>query len=963
MFRHVRNRDLKNQMNLDSQIDIVESDSEVKRAAFVAFECAGRLIENGNLEAAVEHNFKAASYAAKFMGDPECDRLFLSVSLSLSDLCANVRKRKDEVLQVLHQARDVSRRRGDERHLALLNLHLGRIYNLLNKSGDAVSFFNSGLTVVKELGDDDIRMQSAEFLGIFHFIHGRPNLALEHFDRAMSSADTCRDGRLFNRMIPIILGSCAAFSAQFSRAIGVMDSSWRRALLKSDDLFETWYRAHLGNVLLMAGKRPEAFAHLQEAHKEARMRSNAYALAWAQRALAYYYSLEGRSEKSYDIFKKCLIESSKLGLKKPPYALPWVLELLFEYHERGYRPLPAYDFQKEMEIALHGINVHLRGTAFRILAKQAEAEISGEDLGKIEQLLKKSETDLECAGTPVDLAKTRAELAKLRLHQGHREEAIELALQAWEGLSIYGLESFPKELRSLIYGRNYTAKGLGEGDDVLKRYMEMLDDLVPSADLDELFFRLLAVTSRFFEAERGAIFLTEGDEPKSKLILGTTYNMAPKEMRDEEFRTNMTYVLRAYKNNQSFNVKRPSSGYANPEHQTTAILCIPVEINGQVRGVLYHENIYSEGTFEFSNSTLKRIGQSLGIYVMRIQQYCRQMEEKTLVALRETTHKEEADEKEILGQSPVIRELLIRADKAAKSDAPVLLLGETGVGKELVSRRLHCMSSRKMGPFVAVDLSSIPETLVESELFGHEKGAFTGATHQKPGRIELSNKGTLFIDEIGEISLSLQVKLLRTLEEKTFYRLGGVKNINSDFRLVAATNRDLVKEVEKGNFREDLYYRLNVVPLIIPPLRKRGNDIVILAKHFLGRLSKKYKQPCPKLTSEIQSVLKTYQWPGNVRELQNVIERAVILGDVEDLKLMVLHGPRGTPATSDMLDNLLSEMPTMDELQRRYITYVIKRTNGKMSGTGGATELLGMKRTTLYTRMKKLGVSSEDRHL
>jgi transcriptional regulator with PAS, ATPase and Fis domain len=311
-----------------------------------------------------------------------------------------------------------------------------------------------------------------------------------------------------------------------------------------------------------------------------------------------------------------------------------------------------------------------------------------------------------------------------------------------------------------------------------------------------------------------------------------------------------------------------------------------------------------------------------------------------------------------------MREMLTRSDKAAKSDAPVLLLGETGVGKELLARRLHRMSSRKMGPFVAVDLSSIPEMLVESELFGHEKGAFTGATNRKPGRMELANKGTLFIDEIGEIPMSLQVKLLRTLEEKAFFRVGGVKNISSDFRLVAATNRDLVKEVEKGNFRGDLYYRLNVVPLIVPPLRKRGNDIVLLAEHFLAKYSKKYQKVLQKITSENQALLKAFQWPGNVRELQNVIERTVVLADVKDLKLMIPQTPsRGASAATEMHDNLLADMPTMDELQRRYINYTLKKTNGKMSGRGGATEILGMKRTTLYTRMKKLGISPEDRHL
>jgi transcriptional regulator with PAS, ATPase and Fis domain len=372
---------------------------------------------------------------------------------------------------------------------------------------------------------------------------------------------------------------------------------------------------------------------------------------------------------------------------------------------------------------------------------------------------------------------------------------------------------------------------------------------------------------------------------------------------------------------------------------------------------LYHDNIYSEADFAFSPDTLNQIGRNLGIYVRRIQQYCRQMEEKTLVAIRETTSNAQLDDRNIICQSRTMHELLAQADKAAAADAPVLILGETGVGKELLARRLHDMSSRNMGPFVAVNLSAIPEMLLESELFGHEKGAFTGAVNQKPGRMELANRGTLFVDEIGEIPLSLQVKLLRVLEEKVFFRVGGVKSISSNFRLVAATNRDLIKEIGSGNFREDLYYRLNVVPLVAPPLRMRGNDIILLAEYFLDKYSRKYQKNLPVLTPEDQALLKAYRWPGNVRELQNVIERTVVLSDGGGLNLMIPRSPDSPGWRANHPDSILSDMPTMDEMQRRYILLAIKKSNGKMSGKGGASEILGMTRTTLYTRMKKLGIS------
>jgi transcriptional regulator with GAF, ATPase, and Fis domain len=280
----------------------------------------------------------------------------------------------------------------------------------------------------------------------------------------------------------------------------------------------------------------------------------------------------------------------------------------------------------------------------------------------------------------------------------------------------------------------------------------------------------------------------------------------------------------------------------------------------------------------------------------------------------------------------------------------VLISGETGVGKELLARRLHKMSPRRDYPLITVDPTTIPENLVESELFGHEKGAFTGADRQKNGRMVLAHGGTLFIDEVGEIPKSTQVKLLRVLQEKTLVRVGGTQTISSDFRLVAATNRDLAEEVAAGRFREDLFYRLNVVPIVLPPLKERIEDVLLLSQHFLSRYAAKYNRPELGLTEDDEARLKAYNWPGNVRELKNVIERAVILSSGERL---MLDPPAKRIAHAN---NPFADLPTLDELQRRYITFVLDKTQGQMGGPRGAAELLGMRRSSLYSRMKKLGI-------
>jgi transcriptional regulator with PAS, ATPase and Fis domain len=330
-----------------------------------------------------------------------------------------------------------------------------------------------------------------------------------------------------------------------------------------------------------------------------------------------------------------------------------------------------------------------------------------------------------------------------------------------------------------------------------------------------------------------------------------------------------------------------------------------------------------------------------------------------LIQLREETSRLVADKSiqlerlgadPILAQAPIMLKVLDQAEKAARSEATLLVTGETGTGKELLVSRIHKQSQRADGPFIVVDATTIPENLVESELFGHEKGAYTGADSRKRGRIELAHEGTLFIDEIGELPLPVQAKLLRALEGRTFYRLGGTQPVKSDFRLVAATNRRLSDEVVAGRFRQDLYYRLNVIPIALPPLRDRPDDIILLARNFFRHYCNRYGRPGLELTRQDEDKLTAYPWLGNVRELKNVIERAVTLSSGEKL---ILDLPVGQASPEE---NTFSDTPTMDELQRRYIKHVLEKTGGRIYGPEGAAEILGMKRSTLYTRMYKLGL-------
>ncbi|MGD9033796.1 MAG: sigma 54-interacting transcriptional regulator, partial [Desulfobacteraceae bacterium] len=301
---------------------------------------------------------------------------------------------------------------------------------------------------------------------------------------------------------------------------------------------------------------------------------------------------------------------------------------------------------------------------------------------------------------------------------------------------------------------------------------------------------------------------------------------------------------------------------------------------------------------------------------------------------------------EIIGQSDALKYVLFKVEQVAPTDATALILGETGTGKELVARAIHNASSRGDRPLVKVNCATLPSNLIESELFGHEKGAFTGAQMKQIGRFELADGGTIFLDEIGELPLDLQVKLLRVLQDGEFERLGSSRTIKSDVRVIAATNRNLKEAVRKGRFREDLWYRLNVFPITVPPLRQRREDIPLLVKSFVQRFSMKMGKVITTIAPQETEALQNYSWPGNVRELENVIERAVIVSQGPALSVEV-------PKTSE---SITGGKRALEEVDREHIVRVLEESGWRIEGKSGAAQILGLNPGTLRSRMKKLGI-------
>jgi transcriptional regulator with GAF, ATPase, and Fis domain/tetratricopeptide (TPR) repeat protein len=920
-------------------------------AALFAQEAAHMAVRSDNKPKALDLLEKALSLSSPHAGSPEWDPLFLEIVNELCRLRINLIRDIPSIPVLLEQAYPVAERLGDLRTLARCDLVMGLYKYVIGRTDEGFDLIESGLGQTEALGDEDIMAISAEFRGIYFYLQGKYKEAVDNFE-AVVRQGSLKSGQTIPTFLPehlassSALGYCSALLGQYHRAIGVLDSHWRRSRMEKGNRNSCFFEALLGIVLIIMGRRAEAYAHLESARKEALETGNTAAMHVVMKGLSYYSYFEGDLDEAYRITKDTAFTEA-IG---PQYNWPVTLEMLYAFELKGFSPILSFGLEGEMERVLAGPNLHLRGVALRLRALQARSR--GENAETIFSLLEASESDLLKTGDPIELAKTRAEMARVKLGQRDRASARNLALMAWEGLGGYGREFFPDDLMPLL-SIGVPTTGSSHTQELIDRFMDLMDEFVPSADREELLTRLVSAATRFFGAERGGLFWFSGPREVSRPVLRASSNLDKSEVFSESFRSTLGLVFRVFRNAEPL-VMRPGEQLGvGGDQQALSVICLPIFLGGEVRGVLYLDNSYIDpGSEVIERDVVVRVTRHISISIERIFHYTGMLEaDRARVSSSRVLAEGGETPGRILGKSTLMMGLLAHADQVAVTDATVLVTGETGVGKELLARRVHDGSKRKSGPFVTVDLAAVPETLVESELFGHEKGAFTGADRQKSGRVELAHAGTLFIDEIGDVPPSAQVKLLRVLQEKSFSRVGGTRTLVSDFRLIAATNRDLAADVTDGRFRQDLYYRLNVIPLVLPPLRKRGEDIIILAKEFLGQYARKYHRMLPDLTEDDISALTAYPWPGNVRELKNVMERTAILSSSERLQLNL------PVSQSISVEMSFTDRPTMDELQRRYISHVLTLTGGRLGGPSGAAAVLGMKRTTLQARIRKLRIN------
>ena len=495
--------------------------------------------------------------------------------------------------------------------------------------------------------------------------------------------------------------------------------------------------------------------------------------------------------------------------------------------------------------------------------------------------------------------------------------------------------------------------------DRLKLLLDLNNSVLSTLDLRQLFRAISASVRRVMECDYASVLLPEQDG-KHLRVYARNFSEGGESWQEEivvpaagrpaskVLESGQPLVL----DSQGLNRYGPQLNLVSMGLKSTCFL--PMVSHDRVIGTLnlgrLREGAFSQGDVEF----LAQVANQIAIGVENALNYEQVTEAREKLTEERNYLNEqirtEHDFEAIIGQSPALKRILKQAELVAPTGSTVLILGETGTGKEILARAIHDISPQRERTFVSVNCAAIPMGLLESELFGHEKGAFTGAIAQKIGRFELAHQGTLFLDEVGDIPLELQPKLLRVLQEKEFERLGSTRTLHVDTRLMAATSRDLAQMVENREFRGDLYYRLNIFPILLPPLRERPEDIPLLVAHFTDKYARRMDKRISRIPAETMDALKRYHWPGNVRELQNFIERATILTPGSTLQAPLSELRQASREVQ-------RRSHTLAEIERDQIIRALRESQWVLGGPGGAAERLGLKRTTLFYKMRKLGIT------
>jgi len=905
------------------------------------------LIAAGDIYRKAYHSIDALKCYTKALNDlsrlsgEEADSFFTETAIKYSKV-STAHHDTMQVLSVLNQAIERAKKWDRKDLQALLEMHIAKNEWLRSRYQNALKHFEKGWSIAKELNDPRLLRSATTFSTFYLYWLGRFKEAVQSYERSIPEVEKYPKGR-FPLLGAILVGRCYAMTGHVTQGLGMMDGIRTHCLERGDQYSAAHAGYTIGATMLDIRRIDEAIQYLECSLREATSEHAEWVRIRGNVVLALAYHLKGNSKRSIACLQEYLLYTQQVNVNVSPYS--YLMELCWAIEQKKLPRIGGLSLEKEIQHMIRSNNEFMKGIAYRYKALLEKQKGLSHD--RVVELLKLSLRSLEDSGHQIEQAKSQLELARQYLLLEDEQQAQELVLTATKILSSYSEDLIPDDLKSL-------ANNPVSDQDLLREILKLGQEVVIIRDNKDLVQHIISTVNRITGAERGAMFLLRENTDPPRLLLRASKNLTPGDIGHPNFDSSMKLIEEVAHTGKG----RILRSFANDSIRSC--ICVPMLLRDKIVGILYHDNRLLSSAFKQSDIELLAYFAGQAAFALdntqayeEIQRLNQKLRQEKLYLQEQ--HFQNLHFEEILGESSAIKRVLSQVDQVAKTDTTVLIFGETGVGKELIARAIHRRSHRCDKPFIAVPCSALSENLITSELFGHEKGAFTGATHRRTGRFELADGGTLFLDEIGELPMEVQVRLLRVLQNKEFERVGGSETLHSDFRLVVATNRDLEHNVKINRFRADLYYRLNVFPIYVPPLRERKEDIPLLARYFIRIFGNKLKKVFEKIPDLEKEKLIRYDWPGNVRELENIIERGAILSAgptflVPELEISSAELP-GTGTETSLQEN-----------ERRHIMQALQKTAWKVRGLGGAAELLKIHPSTLAFRMKKLGIQRPSRY-
>ncbi len=843
----------------------------------------------------------------------------------------------------LAKAREYAREISDLPRLCKIDLRLAQVEKSAGDYRRAGELFEEAWDLANRLEIPDLLKEAALFSTDFLFWQGLVADAVARYEEVIGDLEEFPADEATLRACAT-LGWCYGITGQTARGLGLIEAVREKAR-QLDFPYVKLYADLMSELTLLEARRlAEAEVFLEEILSHSEEELGNYILWAAYASKAFHLFTKGDLEGCFAFQKKAYAKSNEIGW--PHHRGPYNFDYMDALEDAGMVH-PQMNYQSELERIANWPDVYMQGVGLRYQARRILKR--GGEVGEAVACLERSQELLTRAGAKLELSRTQIELARHYLGGPDSERARELLQSAYQVLSQVNEQLFPEELRP------YLETEQGE-DRIIGILTEVGTAIGTVRDRNRLLERIINLLMKLTLAGRGGFFVPG---PGGGLELLASRNLDKTIVDSKQFAPSYRMIRRAAAERgeelrllpapaATGHASRPGSGWA---------LCSPVVLQDRVLGVVYLDNNLVDLTPpEKELAVLRVINNQVAVALDNARAYEEisllkdRLEDETRLYRMELECSSHAGR--IVGESRPIKNVLAQLDKVAPSDTTVLITGETGVGKDLVARAIHSLSPRRAGPFIPVNTASLDPGVVASELFGHEKGSFTGALRARRGRFELADRGTLFLDDVDNLSLEIQAKILRALQEKEFERVGGDRTIKSDFRLIAATNRDLEELVNQGKFRSDLYFRLNVFPIHLAPLRERRDDIPLLAVHFLKQYTTETGKRIQGIGRADMQRLMDYAWPGNVRELKHIIERAVILSEGGVLRIPQLAAH---PAIETGGAGFLS----LKEMEREHIIAALGMCGWRVSGKGGAAELLGLKPTTLYSKIRKLGIRKD----